>query len=308
MEKPLTRIQIKEKDLQQVEFPSLAGRYIVMDTETTGANPKENNIIEIACVEIENGKITGNEFHAFLHPRYQINQISEKKHKLSSNFYENYFNDVYVSDKRCLETFKNFVGSSIIFAHNANLDMQFINNELSYWNLQQIPKKRFMCTMKIFRTIFPNLSRNYCSLSKCCEYFDFVSPNQNFHSAIHDSFMTARIVCKFFEIFNNKENQLLGSKEKEPKDSKILLEKKKERDNSGLDIYSLNDKGEEIKPQESKKMKNLIRESTNVQINASQTEANIPKIKKIETNNKPPNEDDPIVLGINDINSIFDEF
>lgn len=304
MEKPSTGIQIKEIDLQQIEFPSLLGRYIVIDTETTGANPKENNIIEIACVEIENGKITGNEFHAFLHPRYQINQISEKKHKLSSNFYENYFNDVYTSDKRCLETFKNFIGNSIIFAHNANIDMQFINNELCYWNLQQIPKKRFMCTMKIFRTIFPNLSRNYCSLSKCCEYFDFVSPNQNFHSAIHDSFMTARIVCKFFEIFNNKENFLLESKE--PKDSNILLEKKKERDNSEIDIYNVIDKGEETNLQESKNIKNVINEKNN--INTNQSETNTPKIEKNETNNKPQNEDDPIVLGINDINNIIDEF
>ena len=304
MEKPSTGIQIKEIDLQQIEFPSLSGRYIAIDTETTGANPKENNIIEIACVEIENGKITGNEFHAFLHPRYQINQISEKKHKLSSNFYENYFNDVYTSDKRCLETFKNFIGNSIIFAHNANIDMQFINNELSYWNLQQIPKKRVMCTMKIFRTIFPNLSRNYCSLSKCCEYFDFVSPNQNFHSAIHDSFMTARIVCKFFEIFNNKENYLLESKE--PKDSNIRLEKKKERDNSEIDIYNVIDKGEETNLQESKNIKNVINEKHN--INTNQSETNTPKIEKNETNNKPQNEDDPIVLGINDINNIIDEF
>ena len=304
MEKPSTGIQIKEIDLQQIEFPSLSGRYIAIDTETTGANPKENNIIEIACVEIEHGKITGNEFHAFLHPRYQINQISEKKHKLSSNFYENYFNDVYTSDKRCLETFKNFIGNSIIFSHNANIDMQFINNELSYWNLQQIPKKRFMCTMKIFRTIFPNLSRNYCSLSKCCEYFDFVSPNQNFHSAIHDSFMTARIVCKFFEIFNNKENYLLESKE--PKDSNILLEKKKERDNSEIDIYNVIDKGEETNLQESKNIKNVINEKNN--INTNQSETNTPKIEKNETNNKPQNEDDPIVLGINDINNIIDEF
>ena len=47
MEKPSTGIQIKEIDLQQIEFPSLSGRYIAIDTETTGANPKENNIIEL---------------------------------------------------------------------------------------------------------------------------------------------------------------------------------------------------------------------------------------------------------------------
>ena len=116
--------------------------------------------------------------------------------------------------------------------------------------------------------------------------------------------MTARIVCKFFEIFNNKENYLLESKE--PKDSNILLEKKKERDNSEIDIYNVIDKGEETNLQESKNIKNVINEKNN--INTNQSETNTPKIEKNETNNKPQNEDDPIVLGINDINNIIDEF
>ena len=194
-------------DFSNISLPSPIERYIVVDTATTGANPKENNIIEIACVEILKGKITGNEFHAFLHPRYQMNSFSEQKTKLSSNFYEEYFNDVYFSDKKCLENFRNFVGNNMIFAHNAMRDMEFINNELNYWNLKMIPKRNFYCTLKIFKEMFPNLSRNYCSLSKCCEYFELLPPAENYHSAIFDSFMAARMVCKFFEIFNEFEKR-----------------------------------------------------------------------------------------------------
>jgi DNA polymerase III epsilon subunit-like protein len=95
----------------------------------------------------------------------------------------------------------------MIFAHNAMRDMEFINNELNYWNLKMIPKRNFYCTLKIFKEMFPNLSRNYCSLSKCCEYFELLPPAENYHSAIFDSFMAARMVCKFFEIFNEFEKR-----------------------------------------------------------------------------------------------------
>ena len=263
-------------DLSKIDFPCLAGRYIVIDTETTGPHPVEDNIIEIACIEIENGKITGNEFHAFLHPRHEINPMTEKKHKLSNNFYEQYFSDVYISDKKCLEMFKLFVGGSIIFTHNAITDCQFINNELQYWNLPKYPKERFVCTMQIFRSIFPHLSRNYVSLSKCCEYFNLVSPNQNFHSAIHDSFMTARMVCKFFEIFNNKENYIAQPEEKEIN----LLTKKTKRDTEEEEEEKVND--EPI------------------------VDINKPDNENIVKNNN--YDDDPIILGLNDINIIINEF
>jgi DNA polymerase-3 subunit epsilon len=288
-------------NVSQTEFPSLNGRYVVVDTETTGANPVDNNIIEIACVEIENGKITGNEFHAFLHPRYPINQITEKKHKLSANFYDSYFSDVYSSDKKCLETFKSFVGGSFIFAHNASVDMQFINNELNFHGLSIIPKNKFWCTMKIFQSLFPGLSRNCSSLSKCCEYFDLVSPNQNFHSAIHDSFMVARVVCKFFELFNQKEE---NEKEEQDikKDKEVGLGIKRERD---VNEKHINDNNECKEKEHSDGKDNKV---DIVNVNESKHNDNEGNELKNECNNnlhKEESDDAPIVLGSNDINDLF---
>ena len=40
-------------------------KQIILDTETTGLDYKSGHrLIEIACVEIENRKFTGNEFHS----------------------------------------------------------------------------------------------------------------------------------------------------------------------------------------------------------------------------------------------------
>ena len=227
---------INNINILNIHLPPLYTRYIVIDTKTTGPNPKENNIIEIACIEVIDGKISGEEFHAFLQPRYKMNEFSEKKTKLTDNFYKEYFTDVYLSDKNVLENFKHFVGNSLIFAHNANTEMEFINNELTYWKIPIIPKRKFLCTLKIFKEIFPFLSRNICSLKKCCEYLDLKPPSDNFHSAIFDSFMTARMVCRFFEIGNElREREEI--KNKENKNENIKLENNNNKNEKNGNLY-----------------------------------------------------------------------
>ena len=37
----------------------------------------------------------------------------------------------------------------ILIAHNATFDYHFLNSELKYWELPEIPKERFRCTNEI---------------------------------------------------------------------------------------------------------------------------------------------------------------
>ena len=193
-------------------LPSIKGRYIVLDTETTGLDPSTNNIIEIAAIEIQNGRITGNQFHLFLNPRYHISQSAESKHKMSQTFYKSFYSNVYPSEHHSLQTFIKFIHNSLIFAHNAIFDMNFINNELLYRNLPIINKKRFRCTMKLFKQMVePYSSKQNYSLEYCCNHFKLNSQRENFHSAIFDAFMTGRLVCALFR-FRPSYNEVCVSK------------------------------------------------------------------------------------------------
>ena len=194
------RENLSKININSIIIPDIKERIIIIDTVTTGSNPKENNIMEIGCLEMIGGKITGLEFHAFLHPRYTINEITKQKTNLNSNFYDEYYKDAYASDHKVLEQFKNFVNQSVIVAHNASRDMEFINNELIFHKINIFPRKKFFCTLNIFRQMFPDINRGICSLSKCCEYLDIKLPNKNFHSAIYDSFMVAKLMSKLFDI------------------------------------------------------------------------------------------------------------
>ena len=45
-------------------------RQIVLDTETTGLEVDQGHrIIEIGCIELRNRRVTGNDFHHYLHPQ-----------------------------------------------------------------------------------------------------------------------------------------------------------------------------------------------------------------------------------------------
>ncbi|MDO7645852.1 MAG: DNA polymerase III subunit epsilon, partial [Reinekea forsetii] len=48
-------------------------RQVVLDTETTGLNPKKGDrIVEIGCLEMIDRRLTGRQLHYFLNPERDI--------------------------------------------------------------------------------------------------------------------------------------------------------------------------------------------------------------------------------------------
>ena len=238
------------------KLPPKGGRYIVVDTETTGLEGSAQ-IVELGAHEIVNGKLTGNQFHIYIRPRIQMDKYVINIHKITNNFYDEYFSDVYESDKQNLLNFTKFVGNSLIFAHNAPFDMGMINSELKYWNLNEIPIRRFRCSMRIFKDIIGKIdlkySNTFTSLSNCCEYFKLKSSENNFHNALFDSFMTSRMICKIYETL----------------DKNINLRKKMGYDQQVIDCFF----------HESKRKKNDMKKNSKIKNNEN----------KIKSNNKNKN-------------------
>ena len=191
------------------KLPPKGGRYIVLDTETTGLGGSDQ-VVELGAHEIVNGKLTGNQFHIYIRPRIQMDKTVISIHKITNTFYDEYYSDVYESDKQNLINFSKFIGNSLIFAHNAPFDMGMINSELKYWNLNEIPIKRFRCSMRIFKDIIGKIDIRYrdtfTSLTNCCEYFKLKSNENNFHNGLFDSFMTSRMICKIYETLDKNAN------------------------------------------------------------------------------------------------------
>ena len=187
-------------------IPPRIGRYIVLDTETTGLNLNDH-VVELGAHEIINGKLTGAQFHIYIKPRIKMCEEVIKIHGITNDFYNEYYRDIYKNDRQNLLNFIKWIGNSLIFAHNASFDLNAINIELKNWGINEFPAKRFRCSMKMFKDVVgriePNYYDKYVCLEKCCDYFGLKASNNFYHNANFDAFMTARMICKLYEIIEN---------------------------------------------------------------------------------------------------------
>ena len=62
-------------------------REIVLDTETTGMDPKDGDrIVEIGCVEIENLMPTGRVLHQYINPERDVPADAVAVHGITTEF------------------------------------------------------------------------------------------------------------------------------------------------------------------------------------------------------------------------------
>lgn len=133
-------------------------REIVLDTETTGLNrrgdvSKGHRVIEIGCVEIDNGVVTGREFHSYLNPGRKIDKKAVAIHGIKDGDVKNkpVFGDV-------VDEFLSFIGDGVLIIHNAPFDIAFLNQEFSLLSPQKRPYGRifrFIDTLPLTRKLFP---------------------------------------------------------------------------------------------------------------------------------------------------------
>ena len=224
-----------------INIPNIYNRIVVLSTLNTGANPQDNNIIEISCMEVMGGKITGYEFDAFLHPRYAINEVTKQKTNLNNNFYEEFYNGVYSSDKNVMIQFKKFVKQSRIIIFNSMKEIDFINNELNFHKIGTFQKNRFYSLINIFKQMFPLANQNIITLNKCCEFLEIQIPKEKYHSSKHDCFIVCKILSKLYDLINNAQN-----KEQKNLEKNEILEKNgintEKKINLSNNINGINDK------------------------------------------------------------------
>lgn len=155
-------------------------REIILDTETTGLDPKSGHrIIEIGCVEIFNKLKTGNHFHFHINPERDVPQEAFKIHGISTEFLRDkpLFKDI-VSD------FIDFIADSKLVIHNAPFDIKFLNAELAMVKHNLITMDRVIDTLVIARRKFPGAP---ASLDALCRKFNINNDHREKHGALLDS-------------------------------------------------------------------------------------------------------------------------
>jgi len=161
-------------------------REIVLDTETTGLNPKGGHrIVEIGCVELINHMPTGETYHQFINPERDIPEEVVKVHGIDN---ERVKDEPVFS--QIAENFLDFLGDATLVIHNAEFDMGFINAELDRLGIAAIPMSRSIDTVKIARKKFPGAQAN---LDALCRRFNIDNSERVFHGALLDADLLASV-------------------------------------------------------------------------------------------------------------------
>ena len=163
-------------------------RQIVLDTETTGLNPKAGDrIIEVACIELMNRRATGRTFHQYVNPGRDSDSGALAVHGLTREFLSDkpFFPDIV--DPLC-----DFVGGAEILMHNAAFDVAFLDEELA--RIERPPFSRHcQCvtdTLAMARELHPG-KRN--SLDSLCERYGVSNPHRTLHGAVLDAELLAEV-------------------------------------------------------------------------------------------------------------------
>ena len=96
---------------------------VVFDTETTGLNPKKDEILSIGAVKIKGNKIlTSQKFEMFLRPTKDIKEESIKIHQIRNIDLQN-----GCEPQEAIEAFLHFVGSCPLVGYYIEFDVAMIN-------------------------------------------------------------------------------------------------------------------------------------------------------------------------------------
>ncbi len=163
-------------------------RQIILDTETTGLDPRQGHrVIEIAAVEMQNRRLTGNHFHRYLNPDRDIEEGALQVHGITREFLQDKprFADIAAE-------FIDFVQGAELIIHNAPFDTAFLNAELALHGMGNLQAHtgEVIDTLLMARNLHPG-QRN--SLDALCKRYGVDNSTRTLHGALLDCELLAQV-------------------------------------------------------------------------------------------------------------------
>lgn len=170
--------------------------YIVYDTETTGLNPKLDEILSIGAIKIKNNKIvTSEKFEIFVKPTKEINEESIKIHQIRNIDLEN-----GVEPNEALDKFLHFIGSHPLVGYYLEFDVNMINKYLKPYLGIKLPNKQIEISGVYHDKKIKFIPDGHIDLRFDVIMKDLGLPIFGKHDAINDAIMTAMMYVKLKNI------------------------------------------------------------------------------------------------------------
>lgn len=161
-------------------------KFAVIDFETTGLSPKAGSrVIEVGIVLIENDRVV-NEFQSLINPGIMVPDNITSLTSINNSMIK-----AAPSPRDVFPKVIEFIGDSVLIAHNANFDKLFFVDELR--RIGKVSNPDFICTLLLSRRIYP-WAENH-KLITLVDIWD-IHISGDFHRALSDAKMTAELFIK----------------------------------------------------------------------------------------------------------------
>jgi DNA polymerase-3 subunit epsilon len=173
-------------------------REIVVDTETTGLDPKYGHrLVEVACIELVNHVPTGNHFWKYVNPERDMPAEAFAVHGLSEAFLSDHplFADI-------VDDLLSFIREDTLVIHNAAFDIGFLNAELARVDAPSIPLTRAVDTVQLARGKYPGAQ---ASLDALCRRFEIDNSARTKHGALLDAELLAEV---YLELIGGRQPEM----------------------------------------------------------------------------------------------------
>ena len=188
-----------------IEFEaSYRGKEIVIfDTETTGTNIFEDDIIQIAAIKVLNGRIVPNsEFDIIIETDKTIPRFLNGG--LENPMVSVYNNRSHFTAQQGFSLFLNYLGQDELLGHNVSFDVNMLANNIDRRTTGlSFAKPSSWDSLKISRLINPNLRSH--ALKDLLEVYRL--EGRNTHNALDDIFATKSLIDYFYPIVRSKADE-----------------------------------------------------------------------------------------------------
>ncbi|MEI7679564.1 MAG: DNA polymerase III subunit epsilon [Betaproteobacteria bacterium] len=166
----------------------MSTRQIILDTETTGLDAAlGHRILEVAAVELNDRRLTGNHLHRYINPGRASDDGALQVHGLTEDFLRDKPKFREISAELL-----DFINGAELVIHNASFDLSFLNHEFALINLKQVKHycPSVIDTLALARELHPGKRNN---LDALCDRYQIDNSKRTLHGALLDANLLAEV-------------------------------------------------------------------------------------------------------------------
>ncbi len=188
--------KLKDKKFEFLFDESPKNEYVCLDCETSGLNPKKDEILSIGAVHIKDNKILMSKtFNIFLKPSKNIDSESIKIHHIRPIDLEN-----GIEAQKAIFQLLEFIGSRTIVGYYIEFDIAIISRYTQEFIGIKLPNKTIEVSSMYYKTRRKSSYYGLVDLKFNTILKNLNIPNFGKHDALNDAIMTSIIFLKLISI------------------------------------------------------------------------------------------------------------